>query len=268
MLCNFHTHSTFCDGKDTIEQMILTAIEKNFKAIGFSGHSFTPCDTSYCMKDTEGYISQVCALREKYGDQIQIYLGIEEDSSSLIDRNRFDYIIGSCHYININGTYYSLDGEASYIQRCIDAYDGNRLGFAEAYFQGYCDYIKSRKPDIIAHFDLITKFDESHDPFFLGDPQYEKIAEKYITIAAESDCIFEVNTGAISRGYRTSPYPSEQLMHVLKKLDAKLILSSDAHSAEALDCHFSETKAFLHDVGFRSLYTLDHGQFTKIPLYL
>ena len=30
--------------------------------------------------------------------------------------------------------------------------------------------------------------------------------------ASESDVIFEVNTGAISRGFRKSPYPGENLL--------------------------------------------------------
>ena len=35
---NLHTHSTYCDGADTPEEMIETALEKGFTSIGFSGH--------------------------------------------------------------------------------------------------------------------------------------------------------------------------------------------------------------------------------------
>ena len=38
-LQNLHTHTTYCDGINTPEQIILTAIDKGFGAIGFSGHS-------------------------------------------------------------------------------------------------------------------------------------------------------------------------------------------------------------------------------------
>jgi len=38
-LQNLHTHSTFCDGIDTPEEMIKVAIEKGFVSLGFSGHS-------------------------------------------------------------------------------------------------------------------------------------------------------------------------------------------------------------------------------------
>ena len=36
---NLHTHSTFCDGAGTPEQMVVVAIEKGFAALGFSSHS-------------------------------------------------------------------------------------------------------------------------------------------------------------------------------------------------------------------------------------
>ena len=35
---NLHTHSLYCDGKDSFEEMIQTAIEKEFTILGFSSH--------------------------------------------------------------------------------------------------------------------------------------------------------------------------------------------------------------------------------------
>ena len=43
---NLHTHSIFCDGKDTIEEMTLEAISKGFDILGFSGHGYLDVDTS------------------------------------------------------------------------------------------------------------------------------------------------------------------------------------------------------------------------------
>ena len=37
---NFHTHSTFCDGKDTLWELVEEAVRLGCPAIGFSGHSF------------------------------------------------------------------------------------------------------------------------------------------------------------------------------------------------------------------------------------
>ncbi len=263
MLTNFHTHSTFCDGKSTAEEVVLSAIEKGFSAIGFSGHAYTDFDLSYCMKDLSGYKTEILRLKDKYKEKIQIYLGTEEDMFQPVNRNEYDYIIGSSHYSLCNGIYYPIDSSYDTSKECIAAWDNDPLAFAEDYFKKFCDYILSRKPDIIGHFDLITKFDERNEPLLMNNKQYNEIAEKYIAQAIKSECIFEVNTGAISRGYRTTPYPALNLLHILKKNGAEIILSADSHSAQAIDCAFSETKLLLKDIGFEYLRTLYNGEFVK-----
>ena len=265
-LSNFHTHTVFCDGKNTPEEVVLAAIEKGFGAIGFSGHAPTASGSCYCMCDVAGYVAEITRLKEKYHDRIQIYLGVEEDMIGPVDRSKFEYIIGSAHYCVVDGVYYSVDGSPAHFEKCLAAFGGDAMAMAENYYKGFAAYIRERKPDIIGHFDLITKFDEMGDPLFLGNPDYEKLAGKYLLEAAKSDCIFEVNTGAISRGYRRTAYPSEHLLYLLKKEDAKLILSSDSHQIETLDTAFAQTKQFLYDIGFRKLYTLYDGEFTAYSI--
>ena len=65
---NFHTHSCFSDGKNTPEEMVCSAIERGFTALGFSDHSETKCDLSYCMKlaDYPAYFKTINDLKEKY----------------------------------------------------------------------------------------------------------------------------------------------------------------------------------------------------------
>ena len=94
----------------------------------------------------------------------------------------------------------------------------------------------------------------------------DKIAEKYVYEALKSDPIFEVNTGAITRGYRTSVYPNENLLHVLRKEGARIIIGSDSHAISTLDGCFAETKKYLYDVGFRSSYILYNREFIPVAL--
>ncbi len=72
MFANYHTHTTFCDGKNTPEEIVQYALEHNFESIGFSGHSKTIFDMRYCMKDIIGYITEVNRLKEKYSNDIQM----------------------------------------------------------------------------------------------------------------------------------------------------------------------------------------------------
>lgn len=266
MLTNFHTHTTFCDGKNSAEEMVCAAIEKGFSVIGFSGHGYTDFDLSYCIKDMELYRREILSLKEKYADKIEVYLGIEEDMLHPLDRTAFEYILGSCHYVKKDERYYPLDLSREGLLTAIEAFDNNTHAFAEHYYQQFCEYIVERKPDIIGHFDLITKFDECGDPLFLNDETYYSIAAHYLRIAATAGCLFEVNTGAISRGYRTAPYPHEALLHLLHKLGGRVILSSDCHHIDGLDCYFDEARLLLKDCGFRHIYTMKNRAFIEVDI--
>ncbi len=263
MISNYHTHTEFCDGKSTAEEMVVSAINKGFSVLGFSGHGYTAFDLTYCMKNTAGYRAEIYRLREKYKDKIEIYLGCEEDIYHPQYRADFDYIIGSSHYVHRNGVYVPIDSRPDTMQRAIALFDGDTHAMAESYYSNFVSYIKKRKPDIIGHFDLLTKFDEKEGPYFLGDPVYRETAEKYLREALTADSIFEVNTGAISRNWRTAPYPHDSLLPIIKKEGGKLTLTSDCHHADSLDCHFAESRAMLRDFGFEYLYTLSRGEWVK-----
>lgn len=262
MLTNYHTHTTYCDGKSSAEEMIISAINKGFSVLGFSGHGFTSFDGRYCMKDTEGYIAEISALKKKYEKEIEILLGIEEDMREEVDRSRFEYIIGSSHYSFVNDTFFDVDGSPEGFARGIAAW-GNPIAYAEDYYKNFCEYILRRRPDIIGHFDLLTKFDELNGGGLGAMPEYREMANRYAKVAAKAECIFEVNTGAIARGYRSSPYPSAEILHTLKKEGARIMLNSDCHHADNLTCSFSEARALIKDIGFDSIYHLSGGEWIK-----
>lgn len=256
MLTNFHTHTRFCDGKNTPEEMVLTALEKGFSALGFSGHGYTPFDLRYCLKDTPAYIAEVNRLKEAYRGQIEIFLGIEEDALSPAGNGPFAYRIGSCHYLLVEGEYHPLDSSRDHLLRCLSRFGGDPAALAECYFDTFCGYIRRHRPEIIGHFDLITKFDEADAPIFSDSVAYRRIAVRAAEEIARSGGLIEVNTGAMARGLRTSPYPAAEILHIVRQADAPLILSSDCHDAKNLDFGFAEARSRLRELGFRRLFTL------------
>ena len=249
MLANDHTHTTYCDGKNSAREMILSAIDKGFDILGFSGHGFTAHDFTYCMMKTDEYIKELRLLQEEFKDKIEVLVGVEEDRQHYVNRDDFDFIIGSSHYFFDDGVFHHVDHSPEGMKEAIDFVNGDYLKLADRYYNAFCRYILARKPDIVGHFDLVTKFDEI-TPTFLPDAQYNRMAEKYIESVADSGCIFEVNTGAISRGYRSLPYPAQNLLYVLKKHGTKITITSDCHAAENLDCFYAETRKILSDTGF------------------
>ena len=42
--CDFHLHTTFSDGKNTPEEMVLAAIRRGFDTVAFSDHYYSAFD--------------------------------------------------------------------------------------------------------------------------------------------------------------------------------------------------------------------------------
>ena len=66
-LSTYHLHTTFCDGKNTPEEMVLEAIKLGCTEIGFSGHSHLPFEPTWTMKkeDVPVYVQTIKDLKEK-----------------------------------------------------------------------------------------------------------------------------------------------------------------------------------------------------------
>lgn len=263
MKANFHTHTVFSDGKNTPEELVLYAIENGMVSLGFSDHALTEHDTRYCLQDVSGYIREIKRLKQKYADKIQIYLGVEEDGTQLVNRSDFDYIIGSLHYIEFAGKYYPLDSNYEYFSECLKLFNGDAYALAEAYYTQFCAYLQARQPDLVGHFDLVCKFDETEKGKYLHDECYWALAEESVKKVLETGCIFEVNTGLMSRGYRTSPCPHERLLKLIAQYGGKVALSSDAHQADNVCARFTETEQLLKNVGFDGVYFLYDGKWQK-----
>lgn len=59
-ISNLHTHTKYCDGKNTVEENIQYAIDKELISLGFSGHShFYIDDTSMSEENTIKYLENI-----------------------------------------------------------------------------------------------------------------------------------------------------------------------------------------------------------------
>lgn len=234
---NYHTHTTFCHGNDTPEQLVLKAIELGCPEIGFSSHAFTSFDDSYGMtrEGTEQYKACIRELKQKYADKIKIYLGIEQDFYSDDAPEGYDYVIGSVHYLYKDGKYLSIDSDKDDMLGQIDKYYGGDIyAYVEQYYDTVAQVYEKTKCDIIGHFDLITKFNENDCLFDTASPRYRTAALRALDALCATDAVFEINTGAIARGYRQTPYPADFILYELKKRGKKLIFSSDCHDRDQL----------------------------------
>lgn len=230
---DLHVHTNFSDGKSTPEEVVLSAIAKGVTELGFSDHSYTSYDESCCIPKNrlEEYRAAILALREKYREQITIRLGLEQDYYSDFPAVGYDYVIGSVHAIKVGAHYLNVDESADVQKAAVEQYfGGDYYAFAEAYFDTVANVVQKTNADIIGHFDLVAKFSLFNEQ----DPRYVTAWKTAVDRLIPCGKPFEINTGAISRGYRSIPYPNPDIMNYIQAKGGTFILSSDSHHASTI----------------------------------
>ena len=253
---NLHTHTTYCDGALSVEDMVLAAIQKGGGSIGFSEHSYVPFDEEYSMKldDTPSYINDVNVLKEKYAGEIDVFLGLELDYFTDIVPDGLEYIIGAAHHVEKDGQFITIDGWAEHLADMNEKhFGGDYYAMAESYFATIAKIVEKTDADIVGHFDLISKNNVNNSMFDETHPRYVKAALDAMEQVLEKCKLFEVNTGAMFRRGSTTPYPSVYLLKELQKRGGEIILSSDSHSADSLYFKFDEMVELVKACGFKSI---------------
>ena len=251
LLSSVHVHTKLCDGKNTPEELALSAWKAGLKTLGFSGHSHTPHDIEYCMTNarTQLYRAQVAKLKERYAGKLDILCGLEWDLYSDDDPAAYDYWIGSAHYVKgpKTGKYYEIDWREADLAACIqDDFDGDGLAVVETYFANVAA-VAAKKPTILGHFDLIKKVNGSGKFFDESDPRYTAAAHKALEAAAQAGCVLEVNTSSVYRGFREDYFPSPAILKEWLTMGGNVTITADAHEAKALTFGFEEAAAQLKE---------------------
>ena len=267
-LQDLHTHSVFDDGGATLEQMVRAAVKLGLSAIGLSCHSpIENEDWTVPDEKMQDFLQDSARLKEKYREKIKVFCGVEYDLCSKIELSGFDYVIGSLHStVTPAGSFYA-DYSAEIARDGIERFfAGDVDAAAEAYFAQYRAVAENPAIDIVGHFDLITKFDEQGRLYDAESSRYQAAAKAAMRELVEAGKIIEINSGAMSRGYRTEPYPARSLLEYLRSLGGKICLTSDAHSVKGVGYAFRQSLELAKDCGFSELWFLTEQGFAPVPI--
>lgn len=244
---SYHNHSTFSDGRNTPEEMLLAARAAGIREYGFSDHWVVLPESQgenvrwgIPKERINEYLDTVKALKEKYtDDSFSVKVGLEVD---YYDENitevahqlrsfELDYVIGASHFY---GTFSIDGGEGPWTELNQEQID--------EVISGYWGKIERLTAcgvfDIVAHADLckIYGYRSSVDTF----PR----ALNVLAAARDNGVAVEINTAGWDKKCGIC-YPDPKIIKTALDMGVHIVVSADAHMLSHINRHFDEAEALL-----------------------
>ena len=151
---------------------------------------------------------------------------------------------------------FAIDFSQEIAEELIESF-GGPIPAAQAYYEQLCRLADFEEISIVGHFDLLTKYDERKPLYPTASKEYRDAAFAAMETLHAAGKIFEINTGAISRGWRTTPYPAPELLRHLRAIGGRICVCSDAHAADGIVCGFEAAEALARSCGFTEYQVFD-----------
>lgn len=253
---DYHTHSCFSDGENTQQEIINTAKSKGLKEIGISDHlclhfprwSMTEITTQIAIQQLKELKNQETEIEIKIGLEVDYIPGKEKQLSEILSTLALDYVIGAVHYLE---------------EWNFDTTDSPTNTVIATHYTMYYDLIsqaaRSGLFDIIAHFDLIKKFNKL-------SPDLPKTAPlQALDAIAQAGIAMELNTNGQNHPCQ-SFYPEEQWLQEAYKRKIPILISSDAHKTLQLGQYFNQAKKILLKTGYTETIGFSKRESYKVTL--
>ena len=277
---NFHSHCTFCDGRSHPEDFIKFAVSRHFRAYGFSSHSPLPFETFWNMSacDMDEYINEISRLKEKYSEQIEIYLGLEIDyldetynaSIPYFSSLPLDYRIGSIHFLPqrlplVEANMACIDGSFDEFSLAVASYyQGNVRLIVEDFFRKSMQMVETGGFEIIGHMDKIYMNGSYHPGFDLHAAWYQKPLDDYLDLIGEKGLIVEINTKNMTHKHQT--FPHIETFKSLYQRRIPVTVNSDCHFPDLVNDGREETLGLLKETGFKTTRELVKGAWQDVAI--
>lgn len=275
-LTNYHSHCSFCDGRAPFEEFVKEAITQGFYSYGVSSHAPLPFPTQWTMEweQMEAYLDEFNNLRQKYADEIELYVGLEidylnEESNPSVARFTelpLDYRIGSVHLLyDAAGEVVDIDCSPAVFKERVDRhFNGDVLRVVRMYFDRLFRMVELGGFDILGHADKMHYNASCYHPGLLDEPWYEALMKDYFSLVASRGYLVEINTKAYdSLG---TFYPNSRYWELMKEYQIKILVNSDAHYPERINAGRMEALRLLQAKGFATVAELHQGSWREVPI--
>ena len=191
---DFHVHSNFSDGFSPVEEIITFGIGKDIDQICFTDHYsyFKPAITDETM---DQYYNVIQNLKKTYSNEIQIFVGIEVDTSSIADFSQlgshswdlilFEYVFNLPEWSTI----------FSEVKKFVNDFPNKNIGFAHTRFSRVTHAKFDEVMRFILENDLIIELNSSYQNYL--DPWFNYLDESNI-FSVGSDAHHLAQLGKIS----------------------------------------------------------------------
>lgn len=274
---DFHIHSDFCDGRDSIENMIESAIDKNIINVGISSHFPLKYQNDWTMSKDKlsDYFQLLNFFKAQYKTRCNLNCGTEMDfyldtmdfsNEGKKYFSQFDYIIGSIHTMGgySDGTCEDIDGSMESFSLGLKVfYENNIKKLVKKYYEGITQMVSKYQPSIIGHFDIIKKNNINNYFYDPNEKWYIEIWKTCLHDIKNYDSVIEINTGGIARYGEAFLYPARDILKTIYELSIPITINSDAHIAKNIAFAFDETIESLKSIGFKDYYVLENKTWTS-----
>ncbi len=242
---NLHSHTEYCDGRNTMEEMAHGALESGMEYYGFTPHS--PISVaSKCNMDAakvDEYIMRSREIASRYAPQCAFLTGMEIDylgsewgpHLDYFQRMDLDYRIGSVHFVPTRDRV-AIDCDGSF-ERFAPNLDRMFMGdiryVVEKYFEQVITMTERGGFDILGHLDKMAGNASQAAPGIEDEPWYEGLIDHALSAASSAGVIVEINTKALATKGRF--FPATRWWRKVIATGLPMAVNSDAHYVDKIN---------------------------------
>ncbi|WP_321424098.1 histidinol-phosphatase [uncultured Bacteroides sp.] len=275
-LTNYHSHTSFCDGRAPMEDFVKEAIRQGFTSYGISSHAPLPFPTHWTMKkeDVESYLEEFRSLKNEYQGRIELYIGLEIDyldeySNPSIEYFRnlpLDYRIGSVHLLKDDkGEIVDVDcSKEVFKERLDNHFHSDVKATVLAYFSKLMSMAELGGFDIVGHADKIAYNASFCQPNVSEQSWYKQAQRDLFAFISEKGYMMEVNTKAYHK--LGVFYPDTTCFSLIKEMHIPVLVNSDSHYPELVNDGRIEALQALKTAGINMVMELIAGKWQENPI--
>lgn len=265
-LYNFHSHTQFCDGRASMEEMTHAAIDCGMSHYGFTPHAPIACP-SPCNMSREAvkpYLDEFHRLKDTHSQDIDLYVGMEIDFLSrdfgphidYFQRLDLDYRLASVHFVPTqDGVPVDCDGSFERFKcRLHDAFHDDLRYVVEKFYEQELTMIELGGFDVLGHFDKIGHNASLARQDIEEQHWYQALIDDVISLAHDRRLIVEVNTKAFDQHNRL--FPNARFIEKVINANIPIIVNSDAHYPDKINAGRKQALELIEKITKKQITTV------------